>query len=351
MVNNLVVKTNCTIKKSLKILADSGRKCLIVCDKYNTLLGTLSDGDIRKGILKGIQLNDTIKKIYKQNPTYFFENNYNSRNAKKIFIEKKFDIIPIVNTDHKIVDILTWDEVFKEDESKIYRKLNVPVVIMAGGKGTRLEPFTKILPKPLIPVNEKTIIEHIIENFIKNSGIREFYFTVNYKAPIIKSYFEELKPKYNYKIIEEKIPLGTAGSLIYLKKIISVPFFVINCDILIDIDFSDFYKFHIKNKFDITLVASTKEYIIPYGTCTLNGKGYLSNINEKPGYEFLINTGLYVVNPKMLQFIPKNKIYNFTDLIESANKKGSKIGVYPVSDESWTDIGEWSEYRKVISRF
>ena len=98
-------------------------------------------------------------------------------------------------------------------------------------------------------------------------------------------------------------------------------------------------------------MASTKEYIIPYGTCTLNGKGYLSNINEKPGYEFLINTGLYVVNPKMLQFIPKNKIYNFTDLIESANKKGSKIGVYPVSDESWTDIGEWSEYRKVISRF
>ena len=124
-----------------------------------------------------------------------------------------------------------------------------------------------------------------------------------------------------------------------------------NCDIIIEVDFYNFYDFHIKNKFDITLVASTKEYIIPYGTCELNGRGHLSHINEKPKFDFLVNTGLYIVNPEIINLIPENKIFHFTDLIEKAKKIGKKIGVYPIDDESWIDVGEWAEYRKVVERF
>ena len=351
MIKNLIVDSNCTIRDSLKLLGKGGHKCLIVGDKNNTLLGTLSDGDIRKGILRGIQIKDSIKKIYHHKPTFLIEKKYNSEIVKEIFIRKKFDLIPIVDVDHKIVDALFWDEVFNESEKKTFRELDVPVVIMAGGKGTRLEPFTKVLPKPLIPINEKPVIEHIIEKFTNNVGTSKFFFTLNYKATILKAFFEELNPDYKFEFIEEKVPLGTAGSLFHLKKTINIPFFVTNCDIIIEVDFYDFYDFHIKNKYDITLVASTKEYIIPYGTCELNGSGHLSHINEKPQFDFLINTGLYIVNPEIINLIPGNKIFHFTDLIENAKKIGKKIGVYPIDDESWIDIGEWNEYRKVVERF
>jgi NDP-sugar pyrophosphorylase family protein len=173
---------------------------------------------------------------------------------------------------------------------------------------------------------------------------------VNYKGRILKAYFEELQPDYNVIFVDENEPLGTAGSLQLLMGKFDKPFFVTNCDIIVKADYTSLYSFHKKEKNDITLVASAKEYIIPYGTCELNSDGHLSHINEKPKYDFLINTGLYVLSPEVLELIPKNKFYHITHLIEDAKKKGKKVGVFPIEDDAWIDVGQWAEYQKAIEQ-
>jgi NDP-sugar pyrophosphorylase family protein len=150
--------------------------------------------------------------------------------------------------------------------------------------------------------------------------------------------------------VEELEPLGTAGSLRFLDGKFHQPFFVTNCDTIIKADYANLYEFHQKGDYDITLVASAKEYVIPYGTCELNNGGHLAHINEKPKYDFLINTGLYVMNPRVLNLIPKNRFYHITHLIENAKKKRKKVGVFPVDDDSWIDIGQWTEYKQAIDR-
>jgi NDP-sugar pyrophosphorylase family protein len=210
-----------------------------------------------------------------------------------------------------------------------------------------MEPFTSVLPKPLIPINEKTIIEHIIERFT-DKGCSDFHLTVNYKGAILKAYFEDLNPDYSVSFVDENKPMGTAGGLKYLKGKFDKPFFVTNCDIIIKADYVDLYDFHQKGGYDITLVASVKEYIIPYGTCELNGEGHLSHINEKPKYDFLINTGLYVLNSDILELIPENKFYHITHMIEDAKNQGKKIGLFPIDDDAWIDVGQWAEYKKAM---
>ena len=252
----------------------------------------------------------------------------------------------ILDEKHKVVDYITWSSINGDKKTEILLD-NVSVVIMAGGKGTRMEPFTKVLPKSLIPIHDRPIIEHIVERFT-NIGCSNFHLTVNYKGKILKAYFEELKPKYNVSFVDEKKPLGTAGSLQYLKGTFDKPFFVTNCDIIIKADYASLYEFHQKGEYDITLVASAKEYIIPYGTCELNYDGHLSHINEKPKYDFLINTGFYVLNPDVLELIPENKYYHITHLIEDAKKQGKRVGVFPIDDDAWIDIGQWAEYKKAI---
>jgi NDP-sugar pyrophosphorylase family protein len=220
---------------------------------------------------------------------------------------------------------------------------------MAGGRGTRLEPFTKILPKPLIPIHDKPIIEHIISRFT-NFGINDFHLTVNFKSKILIAFFEELQPKYSLHFVIEKEPLGTAGSIRSFHNKFAHPFFVTNCDTVIDVDYHDLYNFHQSNGFEITIAASMKQYIIPFGTCNLNKDGHLETISEKPEFNFLVNTGLYVLSPEVINLIPKNKMYNITDLIEDTKKKGMKVGVYPISESSWIDVGQWSEYHKAVEK-
>jgi dTDP-glucose pyrophosphorylase len=347
---NITVQPNITIRQSMKKLSQSGEKCLVIVDNNSFLLGTLSDGDLRKAILNGIGMNDSIQDIYQSNPTVLMNNNYKMDEAKKLFTDKRFDIIPVINEQNKLTDILLFGDIVINGTRQVGKDLNVPVVIMAGGKGTRMEPFTKILPKPLVPIHDKPIIEHIIERFT-DIGCSDFHLTVNYKAKILKAYFEELQPKYNVSFVDEKEPLGTAGSLQYLKKKFTKPFFVTNCDIIIRADFTSLYEFHLKGNYDISLVASTKEFIIPYGTCKLNCDGHLAHINEKPKFDFLINTGLYILNPDILELIPENKFYHITHLIKDAKNQGKKVGVFPIDEDAWIDVGQWTEYKKAMEVF
>ncbi len=336
-----------SIREAMKKLSASGVKCLVIINKDKELLGTLSDGDVRKAILNGISVSDLVKNIYQKNPRVLIEGNYNFKEVKKIFAENKFDIIPVVNQDGYLKDIILWESIFDNSKHKKNKSIDTPVVIMAGGKGTRLEPFTKVLPKPLVPIHDKPIIEHIIERFLE-VGIKNFYMTLNYKSKIMKAYFQELNPRFSIDFLEENQPLGTAGSLRLLDKKINSPFFVTNCDIIIKADYNSFYEFHLKGGYDITLVASAKEYIIPYGTCEINDKGFLSKIDEKPQYDFLINTGLYILNPDILKLIPKNKFYHITNLIDDSISNGKRIGVFPIDEDAWVDIGQWAEYQRAI---
>ena len=344
---DITVTTDITIRQAMKQLSQSGEKCLVILDNKGILLGTLSDGDLRKAILNGSEMSDSIQQICQYNPTILIDGEYEKEDVKKIFTQQKFDLIPIVNDRGELIDIFSWDEIFDKGKKDQKEKLNVPVVIMAGGKGTRMEPFTKVLPKPLVPIHEKPIIEHIIERFVE-IGCSDFYLTVNYKGKILKAFFEELRPEYNVVFVDEMEPLGTAGSLQYLNGKFNKPFFVTNCDIIIKADYASLYEFHQKGGYDVTLVASAIEYVIPYGTCELNSDGHLSHINEKPQYDYLINTGLYLLNPEILKLIPANKFYHITHLIEEVINNGQKVGVFPIDDDAWIDVGQWAEYKKAV---
>jgi dTDP-glucose pyrophosphorylase len=346
--NDITVQSVITIRQAMKALDKTAEKCLVVVDENNKLLGTLTNGDLRRSILDGIKFSEDISGSYNTEPTVLVKDKYSKEEAKNLLRDLKLDLIPIIDNNNLVLDYITWRLLGGKNQFK--KSLNnIPVVIMAGGKGTRLEPFTKVLPKPLVPIDEKPIIEHIIEHFTE-LGCFEFHLTVNYKAKILKAYFEELKPDYNVYFVEEQEPLGTAGSLSNLHGRFEKPFFVTNCDIIINADYVSLYKFHRKGDYDITLVASAKEYVIPYGTCELNDEGHLSHINEKPRFNIFINTGLYVLNPDMLGLIPENKFYHITQLIEDAKNRGKKVGVYPIDDDAWIDVGQWVEYKKVVDK-
>ena len=344
---NITIKPSATIKEAMELLDKTAEKVLLVIAADKKLIGTLTDGDIRRHILKDQNLTAYIKNIYKRDPVFVFQEDFNSENIKKVFTENKINLIPVLDKNKRIIEYLSWEKVFGNDRNKKKQKITTPVVIMAGGKGTRLEPFTKVLPKPLIPVGDKTVIDHIIDRF-RVYGINEFYITINYMAKIMRAYFEEKCPDYTISFAEEDEPRGTAGSLKLIKDKISAPFFVSNCDIIIEADYADLYNFHKKSGCDITLVAATKQFNIPYGVCELNGNGSLKNINEKPEYNFLVNTGLYVLNPDILELIPDNGTFHITHLMGKVQDNGGRVGVYPVSEGAWVDVGQWAEYRNAL---
>lgn len=345
---NITVKMDITLLQAMKILDKTAEKCLLVVDDNQQLLGTLTDGDIRRSILAGKSFTASIKDSYSTQPTVLLKGRYSNESAEELLRKKKLDLIPVVDQANIVIDYVTWEKLGMNDRPT-GKLRDVQVVIMAGGRGSRLQPFTKVLPKPLVPIHDKTIIEHIIQRFLDN-GCNDFHITVNYKSKIMKAYFEELNSEYSVHFIEESEPLGTAGSLRFLNGKFNQPFFVTNCDIIINADYCSLFDFHVKNGYDVTLVASTKEYIIPYGTCELNGDGHLSHINEKPKYDFLVNAGLYVVNPDVLDIIPENTFYHITHLIEEMIKRHRRVGVFPIDDDSWIDVGQWAEYKKAVER-
>ena len=351
MITKLLTKSNISLKKAIRLLKISGKKCLLIVNDRQQLIGTLTDGDIRQSILSGKKLNKSIKNIYNFKPKFIFKHKSSFEKIKEIIYKNKLELLPILNEKKQVIDIITWDQIFKRKSvEKSKTKIKSELIIRAGGKGTRLKPFTNILPKPLIPVNGKAIIEHITEKFEK-AGIKKFYITINYKSSLIEAYFRETNPRYKIQFIKEIRPLGTAGILYKFSGKFKNPVFVTNSDIIINTDLNKILEFHKKKKNDITLVASSKNYQIPYGVCNVDNQNNLKFISEKPKLDFLANTGLYIIDPKIFYLISKNKITEMTKLISLAKNKNKKIGVYPIDDDSWIDVGQWSEYNKAIQKF
>lgn len=337
-----------TIRESIKKLDDTGIGFIVVVNQSDKVLGVVTDGDFRRAILSGISLDDKILTI--ANEKYIRVNEgYTTEELDQVFLN---DIaqVPVIKNDELKEIILKKNLQVVNSEKITNRQLKIPVVIMAGGKGTRLEPFTHIMPKPLIPIGNKPILEIIINRFVEY-GIQEFYLSLNYKANMIKAYFEELPIAKSLHYVMEDIPLGTAGALKKLKNIVNSTFIVSNCDILIKDDYSKIVDFHKAGKYDLTIIASMQHYTIPYGVCYINNGGDLKEISEKPEYDYLVNTGMYVLEPGVIDLIPANTFYHITTLIEDLKKNNRRVGVYPVYEKAWIDIGQWEEYKNAIKHF
>ncbi|MEN2768693.1 nucleotidyltransferase family protein [Ornithinibacillus xuwenensis] len=345
ILQDLFISSEVTINEAIKKLDITAKKILLVTEE-NKLQGIITDGDIRRWILKRGDLTENVGSIMNKSPKFIYE--YDKPKAKDILKQEMIEAIPVLNMEHEVTDIVFWNERFNEKLNH-YQKLDNPVVIMAGGKGTRLEPYTKIIPKPLIPIGDTPIVERIINRF-KEYGCHNFHMTVNYKKNMIKAYFNDLQKDYSVSYIDEEEPLGTAGSLHLLKNKLDSTFFVSNCDILIDGNYSDMLKYHIENGNKITLVSSLKHYTIPYGVIKLNETSNVKQMIEKPEYAYLVNTGMYILEPECLEDIPPNTFFHITELINQYIETGEKIGVYPISENAWLDMGQFKEMENMIEK-
>ncbi len=327
---------------ALKLMDKTNRKLLIVMEK-NKFVGLLSIGDIQRGILKSIDLDSSVKLLMRKNIKVANEK-MSYEEIKRNMLEYRMECIPVVNDKKELLDIFFWEDVFGLEKKRTTSRLNIPVVIMAGGKGSRLKPLTNILPKPLIPIGEKTVLEEIMDHYV-DAGCNRFFISVNYKSEMIRQYFRTLgNPCYKIEFIQEEMPSGTAGSLSLLKNKIDQSFFVSNCDILIDQNLEEILRYHKAQKNEITIVSSLINYSIPYGTLETGSEGTLLSLSEKPELTMQINSGMYLMEPALLDEIPENTFYHITELIQKLIAENRQIGVFPVNQSSWKDIGSWKEY-------
>ena len=338
-----------TIVEAMKKIDITGSGILFIVDKEMHLIGTLTDGDIRRWFIKKGNLRTCISDIMQNNPQFLLETH--REQAYEIIVSKHIRALPIVDQEHHIVDIIfnMYGNKKKNYESSQILK-NVPVVIMAGGKGTRLLPYTNILPKPLIPIGDKTILERIIEQF-SQFGCEKFYIILNYKKNMIKAYVNELEYKSCISYIDEQEPLGTGGGLSLLKDKIKSSFILSNCDILIKDDFKNIFSFHQKSKNKVSMICSLKNFNIPYGVVQTGPNGIVESMDEKPMISFLANTGCYIVEPELLDEIPQGISVGFPELINNYREKGNQIGVYPISESAWLDMGQFDELEKMKRSF
>ncbi len=335
-IEKIKLSPNATIKQALKTISKGAIKIAIVVDKKNKLLGTLTDGDIRRGFLKGLNINSSIKSIIFKKPTVV-RNNYSKEKLLKIALSKKIYQIPIVEKNGKFKGIHILDELI-EPKNKSNK-----VVIMAGGRGMRLRPLTKNIPKPMLKVGNKPILQIIIEKF-KKSGYKNFIICVNYKSKIIKDFFGD-GSKFGVKIeyIDEKKRMGTAGALSLFKLKPKKPFFVINGDLLTNLDFEKLIDFHHEHNSKATMCISEYNIKSPYGEVKLDVENIIT-IAEKPVHKFFVNAGVYVLDPSCIDLVPK-KFYDMTSLFKKIIIKKNKVVSFPIG-EYWLDIGRFNDYKK-----
>jgi dTDP-glucose pyrophosphorylase len=337
--SHYIIDDKFTVLMAMQRLDIIDHKILFLVDN-NKLVGALTDGDVRRWILKSGDLNLSVSFMANKSPLYLSHNKISY--SKKFMNENDIDALPILDSNHSIISII-----FKNDHNTVSKFTDdVKVVIMAGGLGTRLYPYTKILPKPLIPIGEVPITEHIMDRF-SLFGIKNFILIVNHKKSMIKSYFNDIDKNYKIEYADENKPLGTGGGLSLIKKKIQNTFILSNCDILIEEDYKKIYDYHRDNNFIITIVCSLKNFKIPYGVIQLDESGNIQSMIEKPNMTYLTNTGMYVVDKKVIDDIDYDTEISFPDIISKYKESGYKIGVFPISEESWLDMGQLEDLEKM----
>lgn len=333
----LCISSDCNIRDAMKKIDVMPQKILVV-ETNGKLYGTLTDGDVRRYLLSGGCLEDSVQNAANISPKFA----YNTEEAKSLFHTKNFIAIPIVDTNHNVIDIYVGID---NTNNKKFN-LNIPVVINAGGKGTRLYPYTKVLPKPLIPVGDIPILEHIMKGYM-DFGCEEFHIIVNYKKELMKAFFYESDNEYNISWYDEEKPLGTGGGLSLLRDKVTSTFFFGNCDTLIRANFESMLRFHKEQKNVITMVCAYKNLQIPYGIVEMGRNGMIEGMREKPELSFLTNTGMYIVEPEVLNDIKDDVSIGFPDIMKQQMEKGEHVAVYPISENDWLDMGQLPELEKM----
>jgi len=344
-ISNVAISPSTTLLAALKTMDERKVKTLFVFEG-NHFEGLFTLGDVQRAVIKNIGLDKEVGSILDHHKIYGYKTE-----SEDVIREKmrtiRAEVMPILDEDGKIIDIWFWDETFNEQEPNNRPKINLPVVIMAGGKGTRLKPITNVIPKPLVPVGDKTILEVIMDQF-EGIGCHKFYMSVNYKADMMKYYLSQLDHKYDIEFFMEDKPLGTIGSVSLLKGKITTPFFVSNCDSINEQDYRDVWDYHVQNHNDMTIVTMVKSFKIPYGVIETGADGLMTALKEKPEQTYQVNTGVYILNSELIDEIPQGEFFHITHLMEKVQSRGGRVGCFPVSEQSWKDMGEWPEYLKMI---
>ena len=327
---------------------DLDRKLLIICDG-NIFLGLISIGDIQRALIQKRDLQELVIEFVRKDILYC-SNKDDIDEIKKTMRQERIECMPIVDEKNKLIDIIEWEDVFNEKKAYQKTKNKYPVVIMAGGEGKRLRPLTNIIPKPLIPISDKTIIEEIIDRFYA-IGSTEFYLSINYMSKTIKKFFENKdNSDYALSFIEENRALGTAGSLQLIRNNMHRTFFVSNCDVLVDVNYVDLLNYHKDNRNLATMVSVIKDYSIPYGTIETKEDGLLVSLSEKPTITYQINSGLYVLEPGVFAYMKEGEYLDITELLKRIVEDHQRVGVFPVSEKSYIDMGNWKDYLKLIEK-
>lgn len=338
----VLISPTSSIRATIETIDNSAMQIAVVVDEKLRLLGTVTDGDIRRSILRGVSLDAPVTQIMNSNPVV--ANTNETRDAILAMMRTKvLHHIPVVNDDGCIEGIQLIDEVIQ------LPNYDNPVVLMAGGLGTRLNPLTINCPKPLLEVGNKPILETILENFIEN-GFKRFYISVNYKGEMVEGHFGD-GSKWGVEIsyIREHARLGTAGALSLLPEKPFKPILVMNGDLLTKVNFRQMLDFHTEHNGYATVCVREFDLQVPYGVMKIENHR-LIGIDEKPVYRFFVNAGIYILQPEVLEFIPCNTFFDMTTLLEKVRENRGEIIPFPIR-EYWLDIGQMSDFERANSDF
>ncbi|MDP0561659.1 MAG: nucleotidyltransferase family protein [Candidatus Endonucleobacter sp. (ex Gigantidas childressi)] len=341
-IKDIIVNEETSIIDVLEIIDKSSKQLVIVTDKDQKLLGTLSDGDVRRALLRNVSLTESIKNIYFKTPTIANVND-SKGHLINICTVKKIHQIPIVDNDGNLVGLEVLDELISKKTKKN------KVVLMVGGLGTRLKPLTETTPKPMLHVGCKPLLQTIVEKFA-DDGFTNIVMCVNYKSDVIRDYFGDgSRFGVNIEYIQEEQRMGTAGALGLLKEKPTEPFFVMNGDLLTNVNFEQFLEYHIENYSLATMCVREYDLQVPYGVVNVTD-GKVTSIKEKPTHSFFVSAGIYILDPQCIDFIAQGEFYDMPTLFEKLISSNKNVIPFLLR-EYWLDIGEMDEYKKANSEY
>ena len=342
IVNDIKLSINSTIKDALQTINNGGLQIAIVVDENDALVGTVTDGDIRRGLLNGLDLNSSVSLVVHKSPSIASVGD-TKESILKIALAKKLHKIPLVDELGKLVGIEDIEDIIKP-VGKTNR-----VILMVGGLGTRLRPLTKDMPKPMLKVGNKPILQTIVEKFAEY-GFVNITMCVNFNASIIRDYFGDGKEfGVNIDYVLEQKRMGTAGALSLLKERPSEPFFVMNGDLLTNVNFEHIFNYHTLHKATATMCVREYDYEVPYGVVKMNDNKIIE-IAEKPVQKFFVSAGIYMLSPEILDLIPQDEFYDMPTLFEKAIAQDKNVISFPIH-EYWIDIGRLEEYQKANEEY
>ena len=374
---DLCICRDATMLQAMEQMDRVRHKLLMVMDG-DVFCGLLSIGAIQRAIVRGISPKTAISEILRKGIVVCKVGDSDEK-IKAEMLKCRAEYMPIVESsgvgfsaetqgrrdESRVVDVVFWEELFGEamHTRATVGKYDLPVVVMAGGEGTRLRPLTNILPKPLLPIGKKTIIETIMDRFVE-IGCRRFFISLNYMADTIERYLTEHNDgRYEFTFFREDRPMGSGGSLSLIRDKIKEPFFVTNCDNILQQDLAEIVEVHRQNKNEMTVVAAVKSMKLPYGNLLVAGDvethaGHMElvdgervvKVEEKPEFLFRVNTGVYVMEPELLKEVPDGRYFPITDLMNIIINRNGRVGCFPITDGSWCDIGNWEDYTKALRK-